>query len=150
MSDNAITDVLGLFFGQYNTAVPGGDAPSQNLTLKASDLMALGSTRNIVARFTFRNPTAYPITLVNQVTLDGVDVTSFGGDNPQLSSNVTGTVDTVLLKYPNTTAALKPGVHPLVVTPGLRRSILGSAHSFGTVWPVTTYFAPRMFTITLL
>ena len=38
MTDNATTDVLGLFFGQYNTAQQGGDAPQANLTLPKLNL----------------------------------------------------------------------------------------------------------------
>jgi hypothetical protein len=147
MSDILKADILGLFFGQYNTA-PGETPPSMDLTIKLSELMGLGSERIIVGRFTYQNSSGQIPTLVTKVSIDGEPSQDYGGFNKFPGAG--GVVDLPVFKYPNTAKALAAGKHTIIVTPGLHWAIFGSPQSYETVWPTTTWYPPKTFTITLV
>jgi hypothetical protein len=150
MSDDGISaDILGLFFGQYNTA-DGETAPGTDLTIKKSDLLGLGSERTIVGRYTWKNTTALLQELVTKVTLDGVQLPN-QNMNIRLSAATSGSLDAPVLKYPNTANALTTGVkHVLKITPGLHKGTLAGPGTFSVSWPETQWFPEKTFTITLV
>ena len=145
-SDGMKADILGLFFGQYNTA-PGEATPSTDLTIKKDDLMA--SDREIVGRYAWQNDTSNTVALVCQVSIDGVPVTDMGGANVKATGRA-GTVDEVVFKYPNTAKALALGKHFVSITPGVHNGVLGGQHTYGIGFPTTTWFPAKSFSITLV
>lgn len=149
MSDETQSvDILGLFFGQYNTA-QGETDPSTDLVIKKDDFNR--STGNIVGRFAWTNTGGYTEAIVTQVTVDGVPVkTVFGGGNVTTQGQ-NGTIDTPLFIYPNTAKALATNVkHVVKVTPGVRHGVLGGDHTFGIGFPSTDWFPIKTFSVTFV
>ncbi len=150
MPDNGMSaDILGLFFGQYNSA-EGETDPSTDLTIAKSDLLGLGSERLIVGRYAWKNSTNHTPSLVCQVAIDGLPIISdYGGANIWASGRA-GTIDEVVFQYPNTAKALSLGKHTVTITPGVHYGVLGAQNTFGIGFPATSWFTPRTFSITLV
>lgn len=146
MTDNTQkVDLLGLFFGTYNTA-PGAEAPQKDLMIKKETLDR--STGNFVGRFAWINEGGYTATIDARVAIDGVPVPAMGGSRITTQGQK-GEVDTVLFRWPNTAKANQPGRHTVEVTAGIRHGVMGGSHTFGIGFPSTDWFPAKAFTVTL-
>jgi len=146
MSDETQSvDVLGLFFGAYNTA-PGAEQAKTNLVIKKEALDR--SSGFIVGRFAWINTGGYTATVDAIIKVDGVVVPKYGGS--RISTQGTkGEVDTVLFKWPNSALSSKLGHHTVEVIPGIRHGVMGGSHTFGIGFPSTQWFPTKRFTVTL-
>lgn len=147
MTDTESLRLLGLFYGQYNTAI-GEATPSTEMTIKQEELTALGETGTFVGRFVYQNTSGKVPTIVTRISIDGASAQDFGGFN-KLPGQA-GTVDLPVFKYPNSASARDPGKHVITITPGLHWAIFGSPNSYETVWPETTWFNPVTINVTIV
>ena len=145
MEGNMNADILGLFFGTYNTAT-GQAQPQTELTIKKEDLDR--SSEIFVGRYIWQNTTGYTIALECQVTIDGVPAQYYGGSN--VVSGQAGQVDVPLFRWPGTAKANALGKHTIVVTPGLHKGVMGGQETFEVSLPKTFWFPQKTFTVNLV
>ena len=139
-------DILGLFFGVYNTAENQED-PKTDLTIKKTDLNQ--SSGNFVGRFSWINTGGYTEAILAKVKIDGVEVQAMGGSRVTTQGQK-GIVDTVVFRWPGTAKANKIGTHVVEVTPGVRHGVMGGNHTFGIGFPSSEWFPTKRFTVTLV
>jgi len=143
-------ELLGLFYGPYNTAKDAED-PQTELTINKSDLTKLGASGTFISRIAWKNTGGYTqAEVVASATIDGVAVkTKFGGMNISTQGQA-GTLDCPIFDYPNTNKAMKPGKHLAEIIMGTRHGVLGGQHTFGIGFPETYWMPKKTITINIL
>jgi len=153
MSDDLTqkVDILGLFYGRYNTA-PGEEDPKTSLTINKSALTELGASGTFIGRFAWQNTGANTETIETKVTVDGVPVSKndAGAGERLTTQGQNGIVDAPVLDYPNSAKLRAPGTHVIGVTVGVRRGVFGGQHTFGVGFPSTEWFPEKKFFLTLV
>lgn len=141
-------EVLGLFFGKYNTSSEG-DEPGKQLTIAKDKLDH--SSGFIVGRWQWSNESKYTIDLRCQVFVDGRAV-EYQGKQPHISKpgEIDRMLDTTLFRWPNTARANKLGQHTVTIRPGAHKGVFGGQHTWETTFPETVWFPEQTFTVTLV
>ncbi|MDD1695075.1 MAG: hypothetical protein LUQ71_10165 [Methanoregula sp.] len=147
MAEDVSADILGLFYGPYNTA-PGAAKPATDLVIKKSDLTKLGSSTLLVGRFSYVNQSSRNLTLTAEVYIDGEKIEESDGLNIKPAGQ-SGIVDVPVFEYPNNQAARAPGVHQVTIRPGLHKNVFGGQHSYSVNIPASYFYPSRTFTVTI-
>jgi len=145
-NDGMRVDILGLFFGVYNTA-EGQAEPEQDLVIKKEDMNR--SNGILVARIAWKNETGNRLAPVCKVEIDGKPVQESDGGNV-LGPGTAGSVDVPVFRWPGTAYANRYGRHEVKITSGVRKGFTGGPGTFGLTIPKTTMFETKTFTVTLV